>query len=75
MYPYGDMDTSYEDMINSINEKLYLNNKDFEILCSWNGDSQDLNKIHNLKNYNLKVIKIKPYNFLKNDLDSYYLFF
>ena len=53
-------------LIDSINEKSYIDNNDFEILCSWNGESQDLKKIHNPKNYNLKIIKIKPYNFASN---------
>jgi len=53
-------------MLNSINENSYLKNDKFEILCSWNGDTEDLKKIQNSKNYNLKIIKIKPYNFAKN---------
>ena len=52
-------------LIDSINEKSSLNN-DLEILCSWNGERQDLKKVHNPKNYNLKIIKIKPYNFASN---------
>ena len=53
-------------MLKSINEKSYLKNKSFEILCSWNGKNKDLKKIKNPKNYILKIIKIKPYNFARN---------
>ena len=53
-------------MINSINEKTYLKNENFEILCSWNGEDEDLEKIQNPENHNLKIIKIKPYNFASN---------
>ncbi len=53
-------------MINSINEKSYLKNDNFEILCSWNGDSLDLKKIQKPINYNLRIIEIIPYNFAKN---------
>ena len=53
-------------MLKSINEKLYLKNENFEILCSWNGKDLDLKKIENPKDYNLKIIKIKPYNFARN---------
>ena len=53
-------------MINSINEKTYLKNENFEILCSWNGNSKDLEKIQNPQKHNLKIIKIKPYNFARN---------
>ena len=53
-------------MLDSINEKSDLKNENFEILCSWNGEIEDLKKIKNPKNYNLKIMKIKPYNFAKN---------
>ena len=53
-------------LLNSINEKSYLKNDMFEILCSWNGTKQDIKKIQNPRNYNLKIIEIKPYNFARN---------
>ena len=53
-------------MILSIDEKTYLNKKDFEIICSWNGETKDLKKIQNPEGFNLKLIEIKPYNFSKN---------
>ena len=53
-------------MLSSIDEKTYLNNKDCEIICSWNGETEDLKKIPNPGGFNLKLIEIKPYNFSKN---------
>ena len=53
-------------MLSSIDEGTYLNKKDFEIICSWNGETEDLKKIQNPKEFNLKLITIKPYNFAKN---------
>ena len=53
-------------MIKSIKEGPYLNNKNSEILCAWNGETKDLKKINNPEEFNLKLIEIKPYNFAKN---------
>ena len=53
-------------MLSSIDERTYLNKKDFEIICSWNGETKDLKKIQTPEGFNLKLIEIKPYNFSKN---------
>lgn len=53
-------------MLSSIDERTYLDNKDFEIICSWNGETEDLKKIASPEGFNLKLIEIKPYNFSKN---------
>ena len=53
-------------MLESIDEESYINNKNSEILCSWNGETKDLKKIRTSGEFNLKLIEIKPYNFAKN---------
>ncbi len=53
-------------MLESIREGSDINNKNSEILCSWNGESEDLKKIKNSGKFNLKLMVIKPYNFAKN---------
>lgn len=53
-------------MLKSIDEESFPYDKNPEILCSWNGEKQDIKKIENPRNFNLKIINIKPYNFARN---------
>ena len=53
-------------LLASLSNNSYLNKINFEIICSWNGKLNDLNKIKIPTNLNLKIKEIKPYNFAKN---------
>ena len=39
---------------------------ELEIICSWNGTDEDIQKIKNNSLYHLNIIKLKPYNFASN---------
>ena len=53
-------------MLQSLKDDKYLNNNKFEILCSWNGELKDLQKIKIPQNFDMRIKELKPYNFAKN---------
>lgn len=53
-------------MLKSLPSATEINKSNIEILCSWNGKDNELNMISFQKELNLKIFKVKPYNFASN---------
>ena len=53
-------------MLKSLVSSTKINKSKIETLCSWNGPDKDLEMISFQEELNLKIFKVKPYNFASN---------
>ena len=53
-------------MLSTLKDALHLPGEEVEVLCSWNGDAEEENRIENESSYEFLVANRAPYHFASN---------